>query len=628
MIRYRQKIIKEISRSVNVKAIDWLHNARGQSNESFTKVLFLKWNILSIIFVTFLTFFFILAKLSNLQVIEGASFRAKSDTNISTSIKVRAPRGVIYDRNDNQLTGNAPVYRLMVNLKDLGNNVKEVALKLSEILDFSSEEFVNMLEEKKSEGMDNVLIEAELTKEQFLYINADIDTLPGVYIEEDVKRVYPSEKYLAHILGFTGEVSKEDLGYSDYQYGDIIGKSGLEAQYEKILRGKDGQRNVVINVSGEIVGEQGVIPSISGASIKTTFDLEVQKKLFELLEVGMKESGATGASAIIGDINNGSILAAVSLPSYDNNLFVGGISIEEYTNLLEDESRPMLNRFLSTAQPPGSTFKTITALAGLDSGKITSTTIFNSTGVFYLGTYPFQEYQKKSYGPINVTQAIAKSSNIFFYETVLKLGIENLQKYADVFGIGEITGIDLPGEVSGVFSNPEYKKLVSDEIWYPGDSLNAAIGQGYTMVTPVQMYKWVSAIGNGGYFITPHFLDKYQNSLGEYVDYETDKIKMDIKSEALSLVKDGMRESVKTGVVYTLRDCKLNVAAKTGTAEFGIKDEKGEYTKQHAWVTGFFPYENPRYAFVFFQEAGGLGSASGKVAKNFIDWFADYEDTF
>ncbi len=627
MKNYRGKLNKKIDSSINSHSFGWLYETGGSDRGTSTDSIF-RWNSLFVYGIFFAVGILFLSQLGYIQVLNGAYYRNKSETNKYSEIKIRAPRGVIYDSRDVQLTNNAPALRLMVDLSSEEIDIEDLVSKLSAILEVEPEEIQKTIEEKSVSGQKKILLKRELTKDQFLLINANEDRLVGAYIEEDVKRVYPYKDYLSHILGYTGEVSEYDLENSEkYSSGDIIGKLGLEYQYEDFLRGKDGQQSVVIDVAGNIISEQSVVKPESGKNLKLSIDVEAQKFLHDALQKGIEDSKATGAAALVADINTGELVAAASLPSYDNNLFIGGIGYDEYNELSSDDSKPMLNRYIGAAQPPGSTFKTITATAGLDSGAITESTIYNSTGVFYLGSYPFQEYHKKSYGPLNVVQAIAKSSNIFFYETVLKMGIDTLVDYSDRFGLSRNTGIDIPGEIVGNYSSPEYKALLTDEIWYPGDSLNAAIGQGYHRVTPVQMLRWISAIGNGGTLVIPHFMTEYQDSMGIWVKAEYGSSVLDVKPETLEIVRRAMRESVATGVVYTLRNTSVQVAAKTGTAEFGVKDENGDYTKTHAWVTGFFPYENPKYAFAFFQEAGGLGSDSGKVVDEFINWFVSYEDS-
>lgn len=627
MKNYKSKLNKKIDASVSSHSFGWLFESDGISRDIPVTSLF-RWNSLFVYGIFFVVGILFFSQLGYIQVLNGAYYRNKSETNKYSEIKIRAPRGVVYDNKGVQLTNNAPAFRLMIDLSVKEINIDELVSKLSVILEVEQEEIQKRIDEKSAVGQKKILVKRELTKDQFLLINANESKLLGAYIEEDMKRVYPYQNYLSHILGYTGEVSEYDLEKSDrYSSGDIIGKLGLEYQYEDFLRGKDGQQSVVIDVSGNIISEQSVVKPESGKNLRLSIDIEVQKFLHDALQKGIEESRATGAAALIANINTGELIAAVSLPSYDNNLFIGGISYDEYDVLSTDASRPMLNRYIGAAQPPGSTFKTITATAGLDSGAITEATIYNSTGVFYLGSYPFQEFRKKAYGPINVVQAITKSSNIFFYETVLNMGIDTLVDYADRFGLSRNTGIDIPGEIVGNYSSPEYKALLTDEIWYPGDSLNASIGQGYHRITPVQMLRWTSAIGNGGTLVIPHFMTEYQNELGIWEKAEYGISKLDVKDKPLEIVRRGMRESVATGVVYTLRNTSVPVAAKTGTAEFGIKDERGFYTKTHAWVTGFFPYDEPKYSFTFFQEAGGLGSDSGKVVDEFINWFVEYENS-
>jgi penicillin-binding protein 2 len=283
-------------------------------------------------------------------------------------------------------------------------------------------------------------------------------------------------------------------------------------------------------------------------------------------------------------------------------------------------------------------FKTIVAAAALEEKAITPNTVFMSTGVIYLGGgQPFQEYHKYVHGPLDLRGGIAKSSNIYFCKTMLDLGIDKFVPYAEFFGIGDPTGVDLPGEASGRLPSPENKiKLAEtspwlDPVWYPeGDSCNTAIGQGITVVTPMQVSNWAAVIANGGKVVRPHFGMKTVFDEGgqeveeDVVDAEVVREGM-VSDSSLAHVRDGMRHSVSgpQRVIVPLDGAKVSVAAKTGTAEFGVQDESGIYTQTHAWVMGFFPYEDPQFSFVFFLEGGGESNNSAAVAREFIDWFAE-----
>jgi penicillin-binding protein 2 len=322
----------------------------------------------------------------------------------------------------------------------------------------------------------------------------------------------------------------------------------------------------------------------------------------------------------------------VSYPSYDGNLFVGGISQSEYTQILNNGKNPLLNRALAAQIPPGSTFKTIVAAAGLDAKVISSKTIYVSrSGYTFSNGAPFQEFRKHAYGPLNVVSALTVSSNIFFCEMIRDWDMNKLVPYLDKFGIGKYTMVDIPGEAPGRLPSPENKaKLANttspwlEATWYPeGDSCNSVIGQGITMVTPIQMSNWMAAIANGGTLHTPHVAKKFVDENGFEYPLEFEILEKDIASkEALDLVRKGMWETVNSerGIVGSLANTGTTVAAKTGTAEFGKVNEKGIYEDTHAWVGGFFPYENPKYSFSVLLEDGGMSTNASAIMKEMITW--------
>jgi penicillin-binding protein 2 len=363
-----------------------------------------------------------------------------------------------------------------------------------------------------------------------------------------------------------------------------------------------------------------------------SIDLEVQNRMYEMIEEAVSENGATGASLVIEDVNNGEILSMISYPGYDSNSFIGGISEKEYGQLLESERIPLLNRSIAAQIPPGSTFKTLIASAALDAGAITTSTIYTSRrGYTFSSGAPFQEFQNHAYGNLNVIEAIARSSNIYFCELIRDWDIDALVPYLKAFGVGQYTNIDLPGEMPGRLPSPENKEYLAnhgstwlDPIWYPeGDGCNSVIGQGITLVTPIQIANWTAAIANGGTLHTPHVLQKSVSEDGQEEVIEYEPLNEDfISSEALEIVRKGMWSVVHSsiGSAKILRNVGEEVALKTGTAEFGALNEDGEYEHTHAWISGFYPYQDPKYSFVIFFEDGGLSFDSLPYAKEILSW--------
>ena len=437
---------------------------------------------------------------------------------------------------------------------------------------------------------------------------------------------------ISHVLGYTGIVYAEDLKKNpNLDYDDIIGKAGIEYFYDNNLRGKKGKVLIETNAYGEKIAEltNSYVPPQNGTTLKLFMNVDWQKYLYESLAHAVEQYHARGGAGIIMDVNTGGIIAMTSYPSYDNNLFIGGIDTKTYNKLAKDKRYPLLNRAIGAQEPAGSTFKTIVASAALQERAITPSTVFNSTGVIYLsGHYPFQEYHKHVYGPLTVRDALMVSSNIFFCKTMLKLGIDKFIPYAEKFGIGEYTGIDLPGEAKGRLPSPENKIWLAkhgytwlEPIWYPeGDACNSAIGQGITLVTPIQLVKVASTIANGGTVYKPHLVKEFiysDNSRKKYTPVVEHKDF--VYPQNIKIVQEGMRMSVggPRAIIRVLNNLPVTVAAKTGTAEFGIKTKDG-YSTTHAWVIGFWPYEKPKYAFVVFLEGGGPSYRAAQVMANTI----------
>ena len=328
----------------------------------------------------------------------------------------------------------------------------------------------------------------------------------------------------------------------------------------------------------------------------------------------------------------------VSYPSYDANLFIKGMSQMEYEKILNTPGHPFVNKAISAQAPPGSTFKPLVALSALDAHVITPSTVYVSSSNYkFSNGRHFQEYHNHSYGPLTVRDALMVSSNIYFCETIRHWDMDELDKYLERFHMGIPTGIDIPGEMSGRLPSPENKirlaKTVSpwlDPIWYPeGDACNSVIGQGINLVTPIQLVNWTSMIANEGTLLTPHVVNKIMHADGRVDVVQTKEEDIgNISKKAFKVVKEGMRMSVAGNrrVIIPLTNAKVHVAAKTGTAEFGKLDSHGVYEHTHAWVTGFFPYENPQYAFVVFLEDGGASNNSATVIRSVIDWTVENTD--
>jgi penicillin-binding protein 2 len=618
-----------------------------------------RWNYLLIILLFFVFFSLLILELSSLQIAKGNEMLLKSENNQIKVRKIPAYRGVMFDKNGKQLVTNESSMSVFLSLEHYLDEegyidtqmVEESSDTLGGILGDSwargsvdglseyesiSEKIYSM--HKESLFFTEILIASDINNDIAIKIKSNAEKLPGVYIDSGNKRKYPEVDILSHVIGYTGTVSAEDLDRLDYvQPTDVIGRAGLERKYDKDLLGEYGEIAWEVDAVGRTISKEGYIikEAVSGKNLYLTIDLDIQRKLYEVLKEGVQEYKAQGGSAIIQDPNTGEIIAIVSYPGYDNNLFVGGISSTEYSALLNNPSNPLMNRAIAAQMPPGSTFKTIVAVAGLDSGAITKNTKYVSRrGYTFSSGAPFQDYRNTAYGVLNLIDAISVSSNIYFCELIRNWDMDKLVPYLEKFGIGSYTGIDIPGEAPGRLPSPANKIALAntvspwlDPVWYPeGDSCNSVIGQGITLVTPLQMANWISAIANEGTLNTPHVADYFLNEKKERETLNFEPIYTEIASkDSLRTVKQGMWSAVNgpKATIRTLSGMKIEVAAKTGTAEFGKLNKDGVYENTHAWATGFFPYDNPQYTFTIFLEDGGESINAVKVARKMIEWMIE-----
>jgi len=613
-----------------------------------------RWNYF-LAFLLFLCLFGVLIfELSSLQIVKGEEMLAKSENNQIRIRKIPAYRGVIFDRNGKQLAVNESamnVYLAVEHYLDQEGLIDTVLIEktsntlggiLGDNWENSNEEGdkqFNTISEKvysiysQSPYFSEILIARDIDDETAIKIKAMGEELPGVYIDNGSKRFYPEGEVLSHVLGYTGTVSAEDLSELDYVSAtDVIGRSGLEREYDEDLLGQAGEIAWEVDAVGRTISKEGYVikEPVSGKNLYLTIDLEIQKQLYKVIKEGVKEYGAQGGAGIIQDPQTGEIIAIVSYPSYDNNLFVGGISSTEYSKLINDSGNPLLNRAIAAQVPPGSTFKTLVAIAALDAGAITKDTVYVSRrGYTFSNGAPFQDYRNMAYGPLNLIDAISVSSNIYFCELIRNWDMNELVPYLEAFGIGSYTGIDIPGEAPGRVPSPENKMALAnttspwlDPVWYPeGDSCNSVIGQGITLVTPLQMVNWTSAIANEGTLHTPHVGDYLLNEDGKRETLGSDPLPLAF-GEAIRTVKEGMWSAVNgpRATIRTLSGLGVEVAAKTGTAEFGALSKDGTYENTHAWTTSFFPYDDPKYTMTIFLEDGGESINAVRVARQMVEW--------
>ena len=504
----------------------------------------------------------------------------------------------------------------------------------------------------------SITIATNVNEEVVAQISERNSDFPGVSISTNAARTYLAGNLAAHVIGYTGKIKEDEYNANKdtYNIDDIIGKTGIEYVFEKYLKGTDGEKQVEMSVDGTITGETVAKNAIAGSDVVLTIDSNLQKVTQDSLEncINKIRSGgfaqtydAQGGAAVVMNVNTGEVLATASYPTFEPQWFVGGISQENWAYLRDDSRHPQLNKTIQSTYEPGSTFKMVTAIAGLETGAITTKERINDTGVYRKYNMEWKCWYYTSYhrghGYQNVTQALQHSCNYFFYETGDRMGIDNLSKYALHFGLGKKTGIELPNEKEGAVASKEtYAKLRNGGRIGPGDVLNASIGQGDNNFTPMQIAKYISSIANGGNVVKPTIVKSILNSDGsevsrdEITQYTNEKLGysdtddgITINQESVNVAKEGMRMAASEagGTAYNIfKGFNQEVAGKTGSAEAG-KDKNGN-DLVNAWFVCFAPYEKPEVAVVVMIENGGPGNYAAEVARDVLtQYFGMNEST-
>ncbi|MFA6973743.1 MAG: penicillin-binding protein 2 [Parcubacteria group bacterium] len=561
-----------------------------------------------------------------LSVIKGSYYADVSKGNRIRLITIKAPRGKILDKFGSVLVGNVPSMDVVVVPRDLPED-PAARLRMAQItagiLGMDPGNVETALETQNRKSVEPILLKENITQDQALVVMEKQKDLPGVSVENTAIRNYENGQIFSPIVGYDGKITPAELkNGAGYTMTDYIGKTGLEKYYEQNLRGKNGAKQVEVDSLGNSSRNLGVIQPQAGDNLFLNIDEGLQKKLYDSLASVLEKTGTKMASAVAIDPRSGGVLAMVSLPSYDNNLFSRGISNADYQKLITDPNLPLFNRTINGEYPPGSTIKPAVAAAALSEGVITPDTIIQgSGGSINIGAFRFGDW--KVHGPSDVRTAIAESNDIFFYSIgggyagIQGLGMDRMKKYENLFGFGAPTGIDLLGESSGFIPSEQWKLDKIGERWYIGDSYHCAIGQGFITSTPLQVVNQVAAIANGGILYQPRIVNRIQKNDGTSESILPTIIRQNfISPDVMQVVREGMRKTVTDGTAQPLKDLPVAVAGKTGTAEFG-----GE-GKTHGWFVSFAPYENPEIALVILAEGGGDGHSTGvPVTKEVYDWY-------
>lgn len=561
-----------------------------------------------------------------LDMVQGRYYSLVSAENRIRKIVIKAPRGNIYDKFGHVLARNLPSIDVVVLPaylpKDTG--VKKVmAAGLADILNMNEGNVEIILTSQNEKSTDPVLLKENISQDQSLILAERINDFPGIGLEKTAIRSYEDSTIFAPLIGYDGKITKKELDKNPgYLMTDYIGKTGLEKSYEDQLRGVYGAQQVEVDSRGDIKKDLGIISPQAGDDLVLNLDQELQKKLYDSLSAILEKTQTSMAAAVAIDPQTGGVLAMVSLPSYDNNLFAGGISSEDYKNLISDKDLPLFNRATDGEYPPGSTIKPAVAAAALAEKTITPSTIVDGLGgVLRVGSFSFGDW--KAHGPSDVRTAIAQSNDIFFYTigggygSIPGLGMDRMKKYENLFGFGEKSGIDLPDEADGFIPSEQWKLDKLGEKWYIGDSYHCAIGQGFVLSTPLQLANYTAALANGGTLYSPRLVNRIRQGDGQEIHVQPQIIRSNfIPADVMQVVREGMRQTITGGTAQVLKTLPVEVAGKTGTAQFGTGD------KTHGWFISFAPYDHPTIAMAVLVEGGGEGNSSAvPVTQEVYQWY-------
>jgi len=530
------------------------------------------------------------------QVSRTDTYAALAYNNRLRMLRLPADRGEIYDRNGAPLAKDINTFSIMGYPLDIRkNDLVPVIVKVfnDHGLPLSRDQIERSIKGQYLVPYRAVTIVKDLTLSQMTDIISD-PRFPSLLFPMKVsRRTYPAGPLVSHLLGYVAEINREELAdmEGDYRGGDMIGKAGVEKNFEDVLKGKPGKQAIEVDARGRKVRTLNFTPSRSGKDIKLSIDLGSQ------LLVANRFGDFKGAAVAI-DVFSGEILTLFSSPGYDNNPLTRGISSEEWRLISLDKERPLMNRCISGLYPPGSTFKPVIALAGLEKGTINSRTTFYCNGAMRLGDRTFRCWKRSGHGRVDLAEAIKESCDVYFYNVGLKTGIDDLSKMASIFGVGKITGIPLPSERSGNVIDRQWKRKNIGERWYSGDTVNYSIGQGYLLMTPLQIARMYASFANGGKMIAPRLTPAVINEVPEGGT-------TDISKAHFELIREALRQVVKDGTAKQAGQYGVSVAGKTGSCQ-------NPHGPDHALFAGYAPADDPRYAVALVLEAGEHG---GSVAS-------------
>jgi penicillin-binding protein 2 len=566
------------------------------------------------------------------QVVQFNRYYELAENNHQRTLPLRAPRGVLYDRNNRVLVENRDSYNISV-VREHTKNLSQTLKRLAEVTGTDEAQMQEVVRRRRSEPKYRPLAVIEdATLAQVAAVAAHRLEFPEVFVDRVPTRQYPTDDLAAHLFGYVGEVTEEQLTGQPYRAGDVVGQSGVEKVYNKLLMGADGEKRVVINSVGREIRTVGEVQPTEGRRVQLTIDYDVQRATEEAFKI----LGYNGAAVIL-DPRNGEVLSYVSVPAFDPNEFAarGPGFGQTWAQLNTDKLKPLQNRAIQGRYAPGSTFKFVVATAALEEGVATPDFRVHCAGgaVFY-GRH-FNCWKKEGHGSVDMLRAIEQSCDVYFYTLGNMVGIDRLHKWATLLGLGEKSGIDLPNEVQGIMPSTEWKKATTGEKWYAGETISVSIGQGQVTVTPVSMAVYMMTIANGGTRYVPHLVRAVDEGQGwKPVPPPPPKSVVPFKPETLQALHEGAWLVVNgAGTGGNARIAGHDVAGKTGTAQVisleGAKALKGRTDldlRDNGWFVFFAPRDNPEIAGVVFGEHSGHGTEAAKIARYAMEtYFAKKE---
>jgi penicillin-binding protein 2 len=574
------------------------------------------------------------ARLFYLQITNGTEFTAISNRQRTVNEPIPAPRGFMYDRNGRLLVKNVPTFAVKVRPADLPDEVRDdVVDRLAALLRMDPSDINATIDGNPGSAFDLVRVAQDVDRATAQLISEASYELPGIEVAVEARRQYIDGPLMSQLLGYTGPVSAEqlpDLREKGYQPDDLLGKVGLEAQYEAQLRGTYGVESVARDKTGRRTQVlQTVSEPTPGASLTLTIDTKAQRNAQKALKWAMNRVGMTRGVVIAMNPQTGEILAMVSMPTYDNNKFARGISATDYEKLLKNKDKPLINHAIQAHYAPGSTYKLVTGTGGLADREITEGTRLMTKSYLTLGDTKFYEWNRRGWGACDIYCGFGHSSDTFFYQVAGMLGIDRLAYWARQYGFGSPTGVDLPGEVEGIVPDNAWKQEALGAPVFAGETYQAGIGQGYDAVTPLQLINAFAALANGGKLYQPQIVREIVGPDGEVIRPFKPKLihKLKVKSTVLRTMRLAARETVTLRHTYNLVDLPIKVAGKSGTAEFGTPDSQGRLPYSSFFV-GFTPKDPRNGSFekhdsrlivmAFAHDSRTRGNAATEIVKYFL----------